>query len=213
VGKQRVSCFVDGFNLYHAVDDLGKPHLKWLDLWKLTEVFVDPAIHELTTVYYFSAYATWRPDAMKRHKQYVSALGKMGVVPVMGHFKEKERRCLTCRRKWIAHEEKETDVNAAIWMLNEARKGSFDSAYIMSGDSDLAPAVRMLRNEFPQKEVKIIAMPGRMHSKELAQAGKKLAKIKEIHLERSLLPDEIRDAANRIIVGRPAEYTPPLKTS
>ncbi len=206
--KKRVSCFVDGFNLYHAIDDLSKPYLKWLNLWKLTEVFVDPAIHELTAVYYFSAYATWRPNAMKRHQQYVSALEVMRVTPVMGHFKEKERKCLNCRKKWIAHEEKETDVNAAIWLLNEARKDSFELAFIMSGDSDLAPAVRMLSKEFPHKEVKVIAMPGRMHSKELAKAGKKLAKIKEVHLERSLLPEEIRDAADRIIIRRPAEYTP-----
>jgi antitoxin HicB len=30
----RVSCYVDGFNLYHAVDDLQKPHLTKSELAK-----------------------------------------------------------------------------------------------------------------------------------------------------------------------------------
>lgn len=31
----RGAIYVDGFNLYHAISDLGMPHLKWLDLWRL----------------------------------------------------------------------------------------------------------------------------------------------------------------------------------
>jgi hypothetical protein len=38
---ERVICFVDGFNLYHALHSIGKPHLKWLDLRKLK---VDPKV-------------------------------------------------------------------------------------------------------------------------------------------------------------------------
>ena len=34
---KRVACYVDGFNLYHAIDDLRKPHLKWVNLWALAE--------------------------------------------------------------------------------------------------------------------------------------------------------------------------------
>jgi hypothetical protein len=28
--KRRVACYIDVFYLYHAIDDLRKPHLKWL---------------------------------------------------------------------------------------------------------------------------------------------------------------------------------------
>ncbi len=27
----RIIAYIDGFNLYHAIDSLGKPHLKWLE--------------------------------------------------------------------------------------------------------------------------------------------------------------------------------------
>jgi hypothetical protein len=33
----RVACYIDGFNLYHAIDDLDKPHLKWLDVCALAK--------------------------------------------------------------------------------------------------------------------------------------------------------------------------------
>ena len=33
----RAAFYVDGFNLYHPINDLGKPYLKWLDLWALGE--------------------------------------------------------------------------------------------------------------------------------------------------------------------------------
>ena len=37
VEVERVVCFIDGFNLYHAIVRLGEPHLKWLDLRRLMQ--------------------------------------------------------------------------------------------------------------------------------------------------------------------------------
>ena len=59
--RQRVVCFIDGFNLYHSIDDLGDDHLKWVDLWALSEVFIKKTSQRLENVYYFSAYADWLP--------------------------------------------------------------------------------------------------------------------------------------------------------
>jgi hypothetical protein len=30
--RERIICFVDGFNIYHALDQLRQPQFKWLDL-------------------------------------------------------------------------------------------------------------------------------------------------------------------------------------
>jgi hypothetical protein len=54
----RVACYIDGFNLYHAIADLGKPHLKWVDLFALAQSLCR-AEETLVKVAYFSAYATW----------------------------------------------------------------------------------------------------------------------------------------------------------
>jgi uncharacterized LabA/DUF88 family protein len=166
--KKRIACFIDGFNLYHAIAALKQPHLKWVDLKKLVSNFIDPAYHELRAVNYFSAFANWLPKPFDRHRQYVEALKATGSTPIMGHFKAKSRSCKSCGAQWTAHEEKETDVNIALWLLNEAYKDNFDEAFVLSRASDLTPAIRMLLNEFPAKTVKVISPPNALHSKEIA---------------------------------------------
>lgn len=97
-------------------------------------------------------------------------------------------------------------------MLNEARKSSYDTALLVSRDSDLAPAIRMVGSEFPEKRVRLIAPPNLRHSKELArEVGKKaLSSIKEIHLERAQLPEEITDPVTGVVLARrPLSYQKP----
>ncbi|APV49013.1 hypothetical protein BWI17_04545 [Betaproteobacteria bacterium GR16-43] len=204
----RVAAFIDGFNLYHAIQDLKRPHLKWVDLRKVILCFLDPKVHDLVGVYYFSAYATWLESAHKRHQAYVKALSVSGVTPLLGNFKEKERGCNKCGAGWTAHEEKESDVNLALSMVRGAYRDEYDEAFLICGDSDIAPSVRMIKADFPKKTIKVIAPPGRRHSKELSEIADKLAKIKDVHLERSLLPETLLDADGAAI-ARPAPYAPP----
>jgi hypothetical protein len=90
--KKRVCCYIDGFNVYHAIDDVNRAqrgalnHLKWLNLRALMCQFIDPNIHDVLDVNYFSAYMTWHPDREARHRAYVKALEHVNVRPIMGHF-------------------------------------------------------------------------------------------------------------------------------
>ncbi len=208
----RVSAFVDGFNLYHAIDDLGAHHLKWVNLRKLCEIFAPPPVYDLEEVLYFSAFATWRPQSYRRHREYVKALEASGVTAVMGRFKEKDRSCVNCGNTWIDHEEKETDVNIGIHLLDRASRDLYDRALLISGDSDLVPAVRMVRDRFPKKEFRIIGPVGRGFSMDLVSVagGKECGKrMKEVHLEECLLPSGIRSDAGQLVATRPAKYHPP----
>jgi uncharacterized LabA/DUF88 family protein len=208
----RVTAFVDGFNLYHAVDCLGKHHLKWVDLRTLCEQYAPRPRYELTHVLYFSAYATWRPNAYKRHREYLNALRAAGVTPVMGAFKRKERCCTNCGHSWQHHEEKATDVKIALQMVRGGFVDTYDRALLISGDSDLVPAVEMVLREFPMKEIRVVAPVGRAYSTDLLQAsgGEKLCrKMKPVHLERALFPREVRHTEGRIVAVRPGEYGPP----
>jgi NYN domain len=187
-------------------------HLKWVDLRKLIETFMDVSRHEVTAIYYFSAFATWMPDAHLRHQQYVEALKARGVTPVIGRFKAKDAYCRACRKPYKTHEEKETDVNIALWLLNEAYKNNYDHAFILSRDSDLTPAIRMVLEQFPDKKIKIISPPNAGHSKEMGGlVGKNmLASVKLVHLERCLLPATITDPDSGLVVARrPTSYDPP----
>lgn len=160
-------------------------------------------------MYYFSAYANWLPEKKKRHQNYVNALKESKVVPVLGHFKKKTRTCIECHSTWIGHEEKETDVNIAILMLDLAFKNAYDHAFLITNDSDLAPAIKMIRQNFPEKRITTIAPPTFHHSNELILASSAKAKIQVQHLERCLLDDTIFNSTGHLIAQRPIEYAIP----
>lgn len=206
----RVVAFVDGFNLYHAIARLERPHLKWVDLRRLFQRYLRPASETLIGVYYFSAYAEWLPDARRRHRTYVAALVTTGVAPVIGKFRTKDRWCQRCRRASLGHEEKETDVNIALHLLDGGYRDGFDHALLVSRDSDLIPAVRMFRERFPEKRLTIVAPPLRGHSAEMIRWATGKTKIRVEHLEQSLFPEEVRDSTGALVATRPAEYEPPV---
>src|SRR5215211_2740463 len=114
-----VCIYIDGFNLYHALLKFGDEKVKWLDLAALSKRLIAPKTEQIARIYYFSAYADWLPGPVSRHREYVKALTACGVICVMGHFKNKDRGCHNCGHKWVAHEEKETDVSIGITMLND----------------------------------------------------------------------------------------------
>jgi uncharacterized LabA/DUF88 family protein len=129
----------------------------------------------------------------------------------MGRFKEKDRECFRCRHSWKDHEEKETDVNIALYLLRGALQDHYDRALLVSGDSDLAPAVRAVKEVAPQKDIRIISPVGRDLSMELRHAagGKKhCRRMQLIHLQRSLLPQRVCDRDGTEVAVRPAEYNP-----
>ena len=205
----RSSFFIDGFNLYHALARLDGNHLKWVDLHKLMLRQIQPKSEKIGQIFYFSAFAQWKPAQRERHEHYVKALRSVGVTDVMGHFKEKDRSCRKCGASWKGHEEKETDVNIALYLLNEAFRDSYDRAYVVSRDSDLKPAVEMIRRQFPKKEMIIVAPPHLGHSNDLISVASGKRKIRLEQIETCLFPEVILDAKGNEIARRPTQYKPP----
>lgn len=144
-----------------------------------------------------------------RHRQYVAALTATGVTAVMGQFKNKPKQCLKCRSKWVNHEEKETDVNMALALLDLAYKDQYDHAFILTRDSDFAPALHKVKQHFPEKKITVLAPYNYRHSSELLQAADANKSINLTHLSTSLFPAEIYDAGGNLVVKRPKEYSPP----
>jgi uncharacterized LabA/DUF88 family protein len=181
--------------------------LKWVDLRKLSELFIGSQSEQLSQVLYFSSFATHVSEPVQaRQKAYITALQLCGVKPVLGHFKNKERFCPNCSSRWIGHEEKETDVNIALELLDLASQDAYDRALLVSNDSDLAPAVRKVLERFPYKRITIVAPPLSRQCNELIHAASDKTKIREQQLERCLLPEWVSDASNLVSVRRPVEY-------
>lgn len=202
----RSACFIDGFNLYHALKRLKQPQVKWLDLMALMQRQVHPKSEAVVSVQYFSAYADWWPQRRAKHQQYVAALRHVGVDVILGQFKVKDRRCPSCGHTWQGHEEKETDVNIALALLDGAYQDKFDRAYVVSRDSDLKPAMALVRQRFPSKEVHVVAPPHFGHSNDLVSVANGKRKITLSQLNQCLLPPVLYDSNGTVIATRPANW-------
>jgi uncharacterized LabA/DUF88 family protein len=213
----RVAVFVDGFNLYHGVRELHRPHLKWLDLRLLASKMIRRKSQSIVGIYYFSAMADHDPARAARHREYINALQVCEVTPVLGKFKDKDKRfrcCMGCPHPHYetTKEEKETDVNIALAMLNMAYKRLYDSAILISADSDLAPVIRLLRTEFPKLSITVAAPPCR-GSKVLEAEATEYRKISSRLIARCLLAEKIVDPGGNVVATRPSDYDPPPDVS
>ncbi|MFH1618469.1 MAG: NYN domain-containing protein [bacterium] len=171
----RVAFLVDGFNLYHSIVKLQRDTnycANWLDVYSLCNSYLHLFGKEtqLTTVRYFSALPyhlnSTSPGKIDRHQKYLSCLKDSEVIVELGRFKEKDVFCTKCRTVFLKHEEKETDVAIAITLLELLFTGKCDTAVIMSGDTDLSPAVKKSRALFPDKKI-LFAFPYARKNKEL----------------------------------------------
>ena len=88
---KKVSVFIDGYNLYHAIDNLKKPHLKWVNLFGLAKEFaLVNCGFEIIKVKFFTAPPLHRSSsAQQKYLTYIAALQHYGVKIVEGKFKQK----------------------------------------------------------------------------------------------------------------------------
>jgi uncharacterized LabA/DUF88 family protein len=199
----KACVFIDGFNLFHAIDCNWNYHkYKWLDLQKLSRAFL-PSADQLIDIYYFTAYATWDQDKVRRHQLYVQALESTGVKVVLGAFRRKTTRCFLCHKEFWSYVEKETDVNIAIKLFQLSIKGAYEKAYVISGDSDLIPAIEAVKETFPNKQIGVIIPIGR-RAELLKQVTHFHMKMKEQHLASCQFPDKIELSSKTTLVRPPA---------
>jgi uncharacterized LabA/DUF88 family protein len=167
--------FIDGFNLYHAIDECRNgpdkfkyQKYKWLCLSSLLKRFIQPETEELVGVEYFTTYPTWDESKRLRHLTYVRAQEQMGVRVHLGEFKVKDIKCYaTCKQMFQIHVEKETDINIATHMIEYA--SMYDKLILVTADSDQVPAIHLLKKMHPQKQVAVL-FPIDRGSKELVKA-------------------------------------------
>jgi uncharacterized LabA/DUF88 family protein len=203
--KKKVAVYVDGFNLYHGLKNLKKPHLKWLNLRSLAEKFINRSSETIEKVYYFSAIATHMDnDTVQRHKTYIEALEANGVEFVGGNFKKKwlQYKNNHIEIKWKKHEEKETDVHISIYMVRDAMKKKFDKFILVTNDTDIVPAVKMARSENSALRFKLLTPPTLETHDSLLSAVKPdgtCSKLTEGHIQNSLLSEKIQKANGKII--------------
>ncbi len=139
---ERVAIFIDGSNLYHALEAMLKRH----DL-NFTE-FVKTLCGDrgLFRTYYYNALqdAVARPDAFKEQQDFLDSLRKTPYLEVrLGIIK-------TAQGTQI---EKGVDIMLATDLLYFAWNNFYDTAVLVSGDADFAYALQAVKNMGKHVEV------------------------------------------------------------
>jgi len=211
----EISVYIDGFNLYNGA--LRGTAFKWLDLHAFSEKLCPG--YQVKKIKFFTAQVDRRfddPQQPVRQRLYWRAIRTLPSVEIVeGHFKTRQIRLpeeasvayiegelragrpitglsptfVLVRRS----EEKGTDVNIATHLVHDAHLGRFDAAVLVSNDSDLAEAVRIVCKDLG-KPVHIFRPSNTRPNYKLQSVATSFNNIDVRHLNTSQLPATLSDA-------------------
>ncbi|MCB0229424.1 MAG: NYN domain-containing protein [Anaerolineae bacterium] len=193
--------YIDGFNLYYGAIK-GTPY-KWLDLHQMCALLLRE--HEITRIKYFTARVSARsddPGKPTRQQIYLRALRTLpNLEIILGRFLSHEVMMPLAQpipggskfAKVIKTEEKGSDVNIAAHLINDGYKKEYQTAVIVTNDSDLLAPITIVRTELGLP-VGILNPHKNPTSRVLAQNASFVRQIRQGVLTASQFPDVLIDA-------------------
>lgn len=212
----RTVVYIDGLNLYHALKD----SLKWLDVEALSYELLRQTPYgcqcQIDKIKYFTSEIREQKKVIRDHmtaaereknkrnpfrqNKYLEALKAHipSIVIELGRFSDTESQAHTIEGEEVTIfkiQEKHTDVHLSVTMLNDAWLHLYEGALLISNDSDFRDALRLIKEQFPDKKLFLFnpTQSGTSHFlKNLADYEIKLKiKMKQLLFERSQLPSPI----------------------
>lgn len=201
----RAYIYIDGFNLFFRA--LRRTPFKWLNIQSLCEEIVPQ--YNIIKVNYYTAKIRSRGDPEKalRHETYVRAIRTLPKVEVFhGTFsnhkvtRELAHASLLTRLKRLVGvqvrmnrcvkvfdpKEKGSDVNLAVHMVNDAWKNLYDVGVLLSNDTDLLEAIKVVRRDC-RKKICVIN-PSEEPNPQLHNEADSVRQIRNSHLSSAQLP-------------------------
>ncbi|MBR9861270.1 NYN domain-containing protein [bacterium] len=176
---------------------------KWLHLINLIKTLLRDH-QELITVKYFTSRVTNNPDKLKRQTTYLEAIKTTGVKILYGRYQAGTQECYSCGHTYPTNSEKMTDVNIATEMLCDGFNDLYDTAFLISGDSDLMPPIKAIHRTFENKRV-FVGFPPKRHNQSIASVAKGHLTIGRKAIKSSQLPIEIRKEDGYLLT-KPREW-------
>lgn len=202
----RTFAYFDGLNLYNRMLR-NKPNRRWLDLRALmSEVFPGATIARIK---YFTALIKDfdGSGAPQRQDVYLRALATLESTEIhYGKFRiDKRKRKLvqpladgTRFVEVLNPEEKGSDVNLASHLVFDGALGLFDTAVVITNDSDFAEPIRLVASEL-KKQV-VLLCPSKTIAGALAKASPTAAlSLRANSILKSQFADPLSDAAGRSV--------------
>ncbi len=178
----KTNIYIDGYNLYYS--RLKGTAFKWLDLAALFRdqiVMQQDRTAQVIRIKFFTSpvkasYARHGQDSEHAQTQYHRALLAMhpDLIEIIKGFHIFQPTALPLYEEgvlpskdklakvWMI-EEKQTDVNIALQAYRDVIRGECEQVVICSNDSDLEPALRLIREDAPTAKIGLI-MPLRPHA-------------------------------------------------
>jgi uncharacterized LabA/DUF88 family protein len=196
----KTSVYIDGFNLYYGA--LKRSPYRWLDLEKLCALMLPQ--NDVHHIKYYTAHVGARagdPNQPIRQQIYLRALGTLPKVSVhLGHYLSHTVTMPLAHpvpggprfAQVVKTEEKGSDVNLATHLVSDAYENAFDTAVLITNDSDLCEPVNIVRARLGKKVG--ILNPHQHPSFTLKRAATFFKQIRSGVLGASQLPVQLTDA-------------------
>jgi uncharacterized LabA/DUF88 family protein len=193
----KINIYIDGFNLYYGAVK-GTPY-RWLNLLKMSQLLFPN--DQINKIKYFTARVSARPsdpDQPIRQATYLRALQTIPNLEIIeGSFLVKEIMMPLANTnpqqyaRVIRTEEKGSDVNLAVHLLSDGYKQDYETAVMITNDSDLVEPMRIVRQELGLPVG--IANPQQNPSFVLRQHASFMKRIRTGLLQASQFPASLTD--------------------
>lgn len=201
---ERVVAYIDGYNLYYSLRSKGWKRFYWLNIQALASQFLKQS-QTLVMTKYFTTVVKQPEDKRRRQQVFLDALQTIPNFQIYyGQFLSETIVCRRCGHTYTTHHEKMTDVNISVEMMADAAQNKFDTALLISADSDLAGVTQTVQSLFRPKRVIVVFPPGR-NSFALKKAANGTLHIGHVELTKSLFSEQVIGSGG-IALCRPEEW-------
>ena len=202
--QKRVIVYIDGFNLYEGLCEQGWRKYLWLNLETFSESLLTNG-QKLAQVKYFTTRVSHPFEKRKRQSTFIDALGTLPKLRISyGRFKPDEKTCERCSAIVHYQTEKQTDVNIASEMLIDTFNKEFETAILVSGDSDLVAPVKYIRSLSDGRSI-VVAFPPKRESYELESVATAAYRIVKKKFRDNQFPETVV-LSKTISLKKPQEW-------
>lgn len=196
----RLIFYIDGFNLYFGLKSREWRKYYWLDLQQMCARLIRPH-QSLVKVRYFTARINQAAEGKRRRQlTYLEAIETLPLLDIhYGTYLASPQTCFECGHTFIKHSEKKSDVNIAVKLITDAMNDLYDSAVLISADSDLTPALNAIKAHFPKKRA-LLFFPPRRSSLSLKNACHVYCGVlNKTTISKSQLPDIVKSKSGYLL--------------
>ena len=200
----RTQVYIDGFNLYYG--SVKNTPYKWLNVKRMCELLL-PSQCKIVGIKYFTAKVHSSKKDPQKHIRQLVYLRALKTLPnleiVYGRFL-RNRTWMPLTKPGKNHyvevwktEEKGSYVNLAVHLLKDGYQGNYDLAVLVTNDSDLLSAVKIVRHDLRLRVG--LLNPQKEPSKVLYTEVNFIRQIRKNVLQLSQFPTQMKDSKGKFI--------------